>query len=180
MYTYVYIWYISRSLYLNISLYIHIYTLSRDPDQPSSIAQYEGMYEMPRYSAHIVETNETVAIKKAGAFFFLTKHTLSIRKLRKIIAGTALLRTFPPQKHRGPPLPFCQGSNETHWSWGPDPQGFSDVPEVFVDRRYRNRELQVWREMHHPNIVTLKAGQRKNGKNGNWLFGGGIVWISFS
>ncbi|CAK9000272.1 unnamed protein product [Durusdinium trenchii] len=44
-----------------------------------------------RYSAHIVETNETVAIKK-----------------------------------------------------------------VFVDRRYRNRELQVWREMHHPNIVTLK------------------------
>lgn len=30
------------------------------------------------------------------------------------------------------------------------------IKKVFVDRRYRNRELQVWREMHHPNIVTLK------------------------
>merc|ERR1712048_1035906 len=28
------------------------------------------------------------------------------------------------------------------------------IKKVFVDRRYRNRELQVWRQMHHPNIVT--------------------------
>ena len=32
------------------------------------------------------------------------------------------------------------------------------IKKVFVDRRYRNRELQTWREMHHPNIVTLKVG----------------------
>ena len=40
------------------------------------------------------------------------------------------------------------------------------IPQVFVDRRYRNRELQVWREMHHPNIVTLKV----------WWAGGLVGW----
>eukprot|EP00929_Paragymnodinium_shiwhaense_P114291 TRINITY_DN82630_c0_g1_i1.p1 TRINITY_DN82630_c0_g1~~TRINITY_DN82630_c0_g1_i1.p1 ORF type:complete len:480 (-),score=121.59 TRINITY_DN82630_c0_g1_i1:196-1635(-) len=30
------------------------------------------------------------------------------------------------------------------------------IKKVFVDRRYRNHELQVWRELRHPNIVMLK------------------------
>ncbi|CAL1146062.1 unnamed protein product [Cladocopium goreaui] len=50
-----------------------------------------------------------------------------------------------------------------HWQWYSahivETNETVAIKKVFVDRRYRNRELQVWREMHHPNIVTLKAQQ---------------------
>lgn len=30
------------------------------------------------------------------------------------------------------------------------------IKKVFQDRRYKNRELQIMKELHHPNIVTLR------------------------
>jgi glycogen synthase kinase 3 beta len=39
-----------------------------------------------------------------------------------------------------------------------------------VDRRYRNSELQVWREMHHPNIVTLKHAFYTSGDSPEELY----------
>lgn len=39
-----------------------------------------------------------------------------------------------------------------------------------MDRRYRNRELQVWREMHHPNIVTLKHAFYTSGDSADELY----------
>lgn len=44
------------------------------------------------------------------------------------------------------------------------------IKKVFVDRRYRNRELQVWREMHHPNIVTLKHAFYTSGDSADELY----------
>eukprot|EP00931_Biecheleriopsis_adriatica_P060053 TRINITY_DN3603_c0_g1_i1.p1 TRINITY_DN3603_c0_g1~~TRINITY_DN3603_c0_g1_i1.p1 ORF type:complete len:446 (+),score=94.39 TRINITY_DN3603_c0_g1_i1:28-1365(+) len=44
------------------------------------------------------------------------------------------------------------------------------IKKVFVDRRYRNRELQVWREMHHPNIVTLKHAFYTSGDSSDELY----------
>jgi len=44
------------------------------------------------------------------------------------------------------------------------------IKKVFVDRRYRNRELQVWREMHHPNIVTLKHAFYTSGDSQDELY----------
>eukprot|EP00439_Symbiodinium_sp_Y106_P031395 s5854_g3.t1 len=44
------------------------------------------------------------------------------------------------------------------------------IKKVFVDRRYRNRELQVWREMHHPNIVTLKHAFYTSGDSPDELY----------
>jgi len=39
-----------------------------------------------------------------------------------------------------------------------------------VDRRYRNRELQLWREMRHPNIVTLKHAFYTSGDSPDELY----------
>mmetsp|Transcript_140548 Transcript_140548/g.365702 ORF Transcript_140548/g.365702 Transcript_140548/m.365702 type:complete len:436 (+) Transcript_140548:84-1391(+) len=44
------------------------------------------------------------------------------------------------------------------------------IKKVFVDRRYRNRELQVWREMQHPNIVTLKHAFYTSGDSADELY----------
>jgi glycogen synthase kinase 3 beta len=44
------------------------------------------------------------------------------------------------------------------------------IKKVFVDRRYRNRELQVWREMHHPNIVSLKHAFYTSGDSPDELY----------
>jgi len=44
------------------------------------------------------------------------------------------------------------------------------IKKVFVDRRYRNRELQVWREMRHPNIVTLKHAFYTSGDSADELY----------
>mmetsp|Transcript_33555 Transcript_33555/g.104435 ORF Transcript_33555/g.104435 Transcript_33555/m.104435 type:complete len:385 (-) Transcript_33555:342-1496(-) len=44
------------------------------------------------------------------------------------------------------------------------------IKKVFVDRRYRNRELQVWREMRHPNIVTLKHAFYTSGDSPDELY----------
>merc|ERR550537_316184 len=44
------------------------------------------------------------------------------------------------------------------------------IKKVFVDRRYRNRELQVWREMSHPNIVTLKHAFYTSGDSPDELY----------
>lgn len=30
------------------------------------------------------------------------------------------------------------------------------IKKVFQDKRYKNRELQIMRELNHPNTVTLK------------------------
>merc|ERR1719174_2420258 len=44
------------------------------------------------------------------------------------------------------------------------------IKKVFVDRRYRNRELQLWREMRHPNIVTLKHAFYTSGDSPDELY----------
>lgn len=44
------------------------------------------------------------------------------------------------------------------------------IKKVFVDRRYRNRELQVWKEMRHPNIVTLKHAFYTSGDSPDELY----------
>lgn len=44
------------------------------------------------------------------------------------------------------------------------------IKKVFVDRRYRNRELQVWREMRHPNIVALKHAFYTSGDSPDELY----------
>lgn len=44
------------------------------------------------------------------------------------------------------------------------------IKKVFVDRRYRNRELQVWRKMHHPNIVALKHAFYTSGDSPDELY----------
>merc|ERR1719171_1519935 len=44
------------------------------------------------------------------------------------------------------------------------------IKKVFVDRRYRNRELQIWREMRHPNIVTLKHAFYTSGDSPDELY----------
>lgn len=30
------------------------------------------------------------------------------------------------------------------------------IKKVFVDKRYKNRELSIMKELYHPNVVTLK------------------------
>ena len=30
------------------------------------------------------------------------------------------------------------------------------IKKVFQDKRYKNRELQIMKELYHPNIVNLK------------------------
>mmetsp|Transcript_15243 Transcript_15243/g.24229 ORF Transcript_15243/g.24229 Transcript_15243/m.24229 type:complete len:440 (-) Transcript_15243:47-1366(-) len=44
------------------------------------------------------------------------------------------------------------------------------IKKVFVDRRYRNRELQLWQEMRHPNIVTLKHAFYTSGDSPDELY----------
>mmetsp|Transcript_42138 Transcript_42138/g.96766 ORF Transcript_42138/g.96766 Transcript_42138/m.96766 type:complete len:399 (+) Transcript_42138:56-1252(+) len=44
------------------------------------------------------------------------------------------------------------------------------IKKVFVDRRYRNRELLLWREMRHPNIVTLKHAFYTSGDSQDELY----------
>jgi len=44
------------------------------------------------------------------------------------------------------------------------------IKKVFVDRRYRNRELQLWREMRHPNIVALKHAFYTSGDSPDELY----------
>lgn len=44
------------------------------------------------------------------------------------------------------------------------------IKKVFVDRRYRNRELQVWKEMQHPNIVALKHAFYTSGDSPDELY----------
>jgi glycogen synthase kinase 3 beta len=44
------------------------------------------------------------------------------------------------------------------------------IKKVFVDRRYRNRELHLWREMRHPNIVTLKHAFYTSGDSPDELY----------
>lgn len=44
------------------------------------------------------------------------------------------------------------------------------IKKVFVDRRYRNRELQIWREMRHPNIVALKHAFYTSGDTHDELY----------
>mmetsp|Transcript_103202 Transcript_103202/g.300993 ORF Transcript_103202/g.300993 Transcript_103202/m.300993 type:complete len:437 (-) Transcript_103202:108-1418(-) len=44
------------------------------------------------------------------------------------------------------------------------------IKKVFVDRRYRNRELQVWRDMVHPNIVALKHAFYTSGESPDELY----------
>jgi len=44
------------------------------------------------------------------------------------------------------------------------------IKKVFVDRRYRNRELQVWRELRHPNIVALKHAFYTSGDSADELY----------
>merc|ERR1719231_2092565 len=44
------------------------------------------------------------------------------------------------------------------------------IKKVFVDKRYRNRELQLWREMRHPNIVTLKHAFYTSGDSPDELY----------
>jgi glycogen synthase kinase 3 beta len=44
------------------------------------------------------------------------------------------------------------------------------IKKVFVDRRYRNRELQLWKEMRHPNIVTLKHAFYTSGDSPDELY----------
>lgn len=44
------------------------------------------------------------------------------------------------------------------------------IKKVFVDRRYRNRELQVWREMFHPNVVALKHAFYTSGDSADELY----------
>jgi glycogen synthase kinase 3 beta len=44
------------------------------------------------------------------------------------------------------------------------------IKKVFVDRRYRNRELQVWEKMRHPNIVTLKHAFYTSGESHDELY----------
>merc|ERR1719343_1375321 len=44
------------------------------------------------------------------------------------------------------------------------------IKKVFVDRRYRNRELQVWEKMRHPNIVTLKHAFYTSGESADELY----------
>eukprot|EP00929_Paragymnodinium_shiwhaense_P000554 TRINITY_DN10079_c0_g1_i3.p1 TRINITY_DN10079_c0_g1~~TRINITY_DN10079_c0_g1_i3.p1 ORF type:complete len:521 (+),score=107.30 TRINITY_DN10079_c0_g1_i3:111-1673(+) len=44
------------------------------------------------------------------------------------------------------------------------------IKKVFVDRRYRNSELQVWLEMRHPNIVELKHAFYTSGDSADELY----------
>merc|ERR1712137_499641 len=44
------------------------------------------------------------------------------------------------------------------------------IKKVFVDKRYRNRELQLWREMRHPNIVLLKHAFYTSGDGPDELY----------
>ncbi|CAK0884130.1 unnamed protein product [Prorocentrum cordatum] len=44
------------------------------------------------------------------------------------------------------------------------------IKKVFVDRRYRSRELQVWEKMRHPNIVTLKHAFYTSGESPDELY----------
>jgi len=44
------------------------------------------------------------------------------------------------------------------------------IKKVFVDRRYRNRELLLWRELRHPNIVTLKHAFYTSGDSQDELY----------
>jgi len=44
------------------------------------------------------------------------------------------------------------------------------IKKVFVDRRYRNRELQIWRGMRHPNIVCLKHAFYTSGESPDELY----------
>jgi len=44
------------------------------------------------------------------------------------------------------------------------------IKKVFVDRRYRNRELQVWRDLNHPNIVALKHAFYTSGDSPDELY----------
>jgi len=44
------------------------------------------------------------------------------------------------------------------------------IKKIFVDKRYRNRELQVWKEMRHPNIVTLKHAFYTSGDSPDELY----------
>ena len=30
------------------------------------------------------------------------------------------------------------------------------IKKVYQDKRYKNRELQIMKELYHPNIITLK------------------------
>ena len=30
------------------------------------------------------------------------------------------------------------------------------IKKVFQDKRYKNRELQIMKELYHPNVITLK------------------------
>ncbi len=43
------------------------------------------------------------------------------------------------------------------------------IKKVYQDKRYKNRELQIMRELTHPNIVALKhAFYTKGEKVGGW------------
>merc|ERR1719281_834598 len=44
------------------------------------------------------------------------------------------------------------------------------IKKVFVDRRYRNRELQLLKEMRHPNIVCLKHAFYTSGDSPDELY----------
>jgi len=30
------------------------------------------------------------------------------------------------------------------------------IKKVYQDKRYKNRELQIMKELYHPNVITLK------------------------
>jgi len=38
------------------------------------------------------------------------------------------------------------------------------IKKVLQDKRFRNRELQIMKQLHHPNIVTLKHYFYQNGE----------------
>jgi glycogen synthase kinase 3 beta len=44
------------------------------------------------------------------------------------------------------------------------------IKKVFVDRRYCNRELQLWEKLRHPNIVTLKHAFYTSGESHDELY----------
>lgn len=114
-----------------------------------------------RYSAHIVETNETVAIKKACKGLYGANSASAQLCTFLVVFQCFLVWIMTKHKH------YINVSRLRHSnvlsldSRSLPLTAIADISgevQVFVDRRYRNRELQVWREMHHPNIVTLKAG----------------------
>jgi glycogen synthase kinase 3 beta len=37
-----------------------------------------------------------------------------------------------------------------------DPNEKVAIKKVYQDKRYKNRELQIMKELYHPNVITLK------------------------